>query len=140
MSGDLISRSALLADINNQRRLSKTSFPKRSFVVGDTIHCIYDAPTVDAVSMEVHKQVQWERDCAIEQLKEHGIPFGGKADVVKVVRCKDCFWFDTQGYEEANEDKESGLEFGYCRLGKRETQACEFCSHGERKTDERKAD
>lgn len=48
-------------------------------------------PTVDAVSRGVYDQVRWERDTAIGQLEEHGIPFGGIApDVVKVVRCKDC--------------------------------------------------
>ena len=45
--------------------------------------------TVDAVSRGVHDQVRWERDIAIEQLEEHGIPFGGIApDVVKVVHGK----------------------------------------------------
>ena len=43
-------------------------------------------PTVDAVSRGCHDQVRWERDVAIGQLEEHGIPFCGKApDVVKVV-------------------------------------------------------
>lgn len=39
-------------------------------------------------------QIFWERDIAMSQLEEHGIPFGGIApDVLKVVRCKDCeYW------------------------------------------------
>ena len=57
-------------------------------------------------------------------------------DAVEVVRCKDCVWFNTTGYEEDNEDKESGLEFGFCRAWSRETQACVFCSHGERRDGE----
>lgn len=37
------------------------------------------------------EQIKWERDTAMKQLNEHGIPFCGVADdVVKVVRCKDC--------------------------------------------------
>lgn len=41
--------------------------------------------------MSYLEQVIWERDLAMEQLKEHGIAFGGiEPDVVKVVRCKDC--------------------------------------------------
>lgn len=49
------------------------------------------APTVYAVSANAYEQVLWERDVAMEQLKEHGIPFGGIApNVVEVVRCKDC--------------------------------------------------
>lgn len=45
------------------------------------------------------EQIKWERDVAMQQLKEHGIPFGGVADdVVKVVRCKDCkFYYDNGG-------------------------------------------
>lgn len=47
--------------------------------------------SVDAVPRTVVEQIQWERDCAIGQLEEHGIPFGGIApDVVEVVRCRDC--------------------------------------------------
>lgn len=58
--------------------------------------------TVDAVSRGAHDQVRWERDIAMEQLKEHGIPFGGIApDVVKVVRCENCqYWnprYETMG-------------------------------------------
>ena len=49
----------------------------------------YDKGYADAIG--VLDQVRWERDVAIKQLEEHGIPFGGIApDVVKVVRCKDC--------------------------------------------------
>lgn len=51
------------------------------------------APTVDAVSRGVHEQVRWERDVAIEQLESYGVSLGEKADVVKVVRCKDCKHF-----------------------------------------------
>ena len=35
----------------------------------------------DVVSKAAYEQVKWERDVAMEQLKEAGIPFGGKADV-----------------------------------------------------------
>ena len=51
---------------------------------------IMDAPTVDAVSRGVLDQVRWERDIALEQLADYGISLGERADVVKVVRCKDC--------------------------------------------------
>ena len=49
-----------------------------------------EQPTVDAVPVKVIEQFKWERDTAIQQLEEHGIPFCGKADVVPVVRCKEC--------------------------------------------------
>lgn len=45
----------------------------------------------DSVSRGVYDQVVWERNVAMQQLNEHGIPFGGIApDVKKIVRCKDC--------------------------------------------------
>ena len=46
-----------------------------------------DAPAADVVSRSVFEQVKWERDIAMEQLKDHKIPFGCIApDVVEVVR------------------------------------------------------
>ena len=51
-------------------------------------------PAADVVSRGVFEQVKWELDMAMQQLEEHGIPFGGEADdVVNVVRCKDCKYF-----------------------------------------------
>ena len=88
--------------------------------VEDLMSRINNAPTVDAVSRGVHDQVRWERDIAIEQLEEHGIPFGGKApDVIKVVRCKDCKTYDK--------------EVGYCEAIGITCGANDFCSYGERK-------
>ena len=40
--------------------------------------------TADVVSVEAYKQILWERNLAMKQLEEHGIPFGGEADVVEV--------------------------------------------------------
>lgn len=54
------------------------------------LHAIEKQPTMDAVPVKVVEQFKWERDTAIQQLEEHGIPFCGKADVVAVVRCKEC--------------------------------------------------
>lgn len=52
---------------------------------------IDEISNMDTVSRGVLDQVRWERDVAIGQLEEHGIPFCGVApDVLKVVRCKDC--------------------------------------------------
>jgi hypothetical protein len=49
--------------------------------VGD---CLDELPAADVVSLPVVRQIQWERDIAMQQLEEHGIPFCGKADVVPV--------------------------------------------------------
>ena len=72
---------------------------------------------IDAVSMEVHKQVQWERDCAIEQLEEHGLSFGRKADATdNNVGCK---WIPvTERLPECGVivmvyDKEHGIYFSH---------------------------
>lgn len=56
---------------------------------------IKDWPAADVVSRGVHEQVRWERDVAIEQLRtDYGVGFGAKksANVVEVVRCRDCFY------------------------------------------------
>lgn len=48
---DLISRKALKEEIIQQRQAAKTSFPKRSFVVGDVLACICNAPAVEIVNV-----------------------------------------------------------------------------------------
>ena len=94
---------------------------------------IDNATTVDTVSRGVYDQVRWERDTAIGQLEEHGIPFGGIApDVVKVVRCKDCKFYELKHYV---------VDGGYrmCCENKKgiwtATPPDAFCSYGERRTD-----
>lgn len=58
-----IEREALINEINLQKKSSKTSFPKRSFVVGDVLTCIYTAPAAD-VAPVVHGK--WERSIYAE--------------------------------------------------------------------------
>lgn len=122
---------------------------------------IKNAPTVDAVPLGVWEQTAWERDIAIGQLEEHGIPFGGIApDVVEVVRCKDCaYWkppymIDEEGNEKPwdghirfCEETESGIYVGgkckhrlntaYHTTDWAFREEEEFCSYG-RLFDERK--
>lgn len=95
-------------------------------------------PTVDAVPAAAYEQVKWERDVAMKQLEEHGIPFGGVApDVVEVCRCKDCEFFDKTGYEDVNAEIDMPeLHTGYCSVWKQITQACGYCSCGERREGE----
>ena len=105
---------------------------------------IDEAPTVDAVPRGVVDQIRWERDVAIKQLEEHGIPFCGIApDVVKVVRCKDCKYWEQDGCPMYREELIDWEEDGY-----RESELVVynlahdngFCDSGERKDNERKAD
>lgn len=49
MADELISRQALIDEINEQRRIGRTSTPKFTLDIGDAMQCIYDAPSVDAV-------------------------------------------------------------------------------------------
>ena len=81
-------------------------------------------PTVDAVPVGVVEQFKWERDTAIQQLEEHGIPFCGKADVVAVVRCKDCVhckpWYGDKGLCLLwSETGASVFLDGFCSYGER---------------------
>ncbi len=50
-------------------------------------------------------------------------------DNLGIVRCSDCVWFDDEGYE--NHDPEMPeLRMGFCKIWRRDTQACRFCSMG----------
>lgn len=73
ITDDLISRSALA---NFAYHATDNMDVERCVVDWEDIE---DAPAVDAVSRSVFEQVQWERDVAMQQLKDHGIPFGGTA-------------------------------------------------------------
>ena len=100
----------------------------------EIIAIIEGQTAVDAVSRGVHDQVRWERDVAIGQLEEHGIPFGGIApDVVKVVRCKDCKYC-MMCYPEKQIGKEATPGW-YCKDQKKYRRPDDFCSYGERRTD-----
>ena len=78
---DIIRRSEAIDNLVKQQQLTNSVVRR----------VLMQTKSVDAVSREVLDQIRWERDIAIEQLKEHGIPFCGVApDVVEVVRCKDC--------------------------------------------------
>ena len=90
---------------------------------------LIEAPAADVVSRVVLEQIRWERDVAMKQLEDHGIPFGGIApDVVKVVRCKDCKY--------GEKDIETTDEWYLClNHGCDWNYGNHFCSYGERKDD-----
>jgi hypothetical protein len=116
---DLISRSALI-----ERHCEGCSADVRESCKTDpvcaTLMWVVEEPAVDAVSRGVLEQIKWERDVAMEQLEEHGIPFGGKApDVVPVVRCKDCKYHNAPACP--------------MRLSFNWTDDNDFCSYGERR-------
>ena len=81
-----------------------------------------DTPTADVVPSAVLEQVMWERDMALETLKEHGIGFCEKSDVGEVVRCKDCeYLMFSDSYGECAK--------GYMGI----VSPYDFCSKGKRK-------
>ena len=83
-------------------------------------------PPAKVVSMGVFEQIRWERDIAIEQLKDYGVGFGEKKkDLVEVVRCKDCKY-----------GKKIDDESVKCALIDGKDWCCnnDFCSDGVRRT------
>ena len=84
-----------------------------------------EAPAVDVVPVGVLGQIRWERDTAMQQLEEHGVPFCGKADdVVHVVRCKDCKYCDPENH---HCDHPAGTMVYFPK------KPDDFCSYGERR-------
>lgn len=83
--------------------------------ISGCISLLNNAPAADVVSKAAIEQLKWERDTAIEQLKEYGVSFcEKKKDMVEVVRCKDCKHWD----------------FGDC-YRQELTGPTDFCSYGE---------
>lgn len=83
------------------------------------------APAVNAVKDAMH-QIKCERDTALDQLAELGYELGEKIedDVRRVVRCKDCYWFDEkqlkkQGYFTCRASAMDADEDCYCSMAER---------------------
>lgn len=101
---------------------------------------VADAPAVDYIPMDaetvlkgVHDQIRWERDMAMESLKEIGVGFCEKTDdVVRVVRCKEC-----KHSLENNGLLVIGARFCHRNIDGNDVYEtvwdCDYCSKGERK-------
>lgn len=89
---------------------------------------LLEALDMAIVALAVYPQFKWERDMAIEQLDEYGIPFGAKKDddVVKVVRCKGCKHYSVE---------DETTQFGWCNALEMPTDEQRFCADGERRED-----
>lgn len=80
--------------IRDIEKIIRTKFSPASVPL--SLRIAIEALKRDSVSTGTMEQIRWERNVAMKQLEEHGIPFGGTADdVVKVVRCKDCKLWQT---------------------------------------------
>lgn len=83
MNDDLIRRSSVKEELKSWAIcINHPQFYK----VEDADHVIDTIPAVEAVSRPVVDQIRWERDVAIEQLKQHGIPFCGTAPITNADR------------------------------------------------------
>ena len=69
MAKEYIEREALINEIILQRKSSKASFPKLSFVVGDVLTCIYTAPAADVVEVVHGRWIKLDMHKGIEQFK-----------------------------------------------------------------------
>lgn len=86
---------------------------------------VNDAPTIDAVSVSTLEQIKWERDSFAEQIREiGGEPFAkwDAMDVAKVVRCKDCKYYN-------------GRKVMNCSYHINAVKENDFCSYGEKVTE-----
>lgn len=84
---------------------------------------------IEAIRHDViFEQIKWERDVAMVQLEEYGIPFGMKKDedMVRVVKCNDCC-YQAHCYQTVSHTKtHDGFKEHW-------SEPIEFCSRGERK-------
>lgn len=88
-------RAIQLLEVEKEYTLKQTGFHQQSInqEVAQAIDMARNAlGTID--------QIMWERDIAIEQLESYGVHLGEKADIVSVVRCKDCKYCNE--YERTN--------------------------------------
>ena len=114
---DIIYRSEAIGNLMKQSKLTKSVVRR----------VLMQTESIDVVSRPVVEQIKWERDVAIEQLKEHGIQFGGVApDVVKVVRCRECQYGEVDDNDFPNQYlcKHNGYDWN---------NGEHFCSYGERR-------
>ena len=79
--------------------------------------------SADTVPKGLLEQFRWERDVAMMQLEEYGIPFltNKDEDIVKVVRCGECKHLHADG--RCEEFADDGIR----------PSASDFCSYGERR-------
>ena len=105
--GDAISRSALL---DKAFVTSKPTFDRLNVRAAVDTEDIESAPALDVVLLGTYEQCRWERDLAMQQLAQAGIPFGGSThDNVEtriarhgkwIIKCEIHGAFDDDGWWE----------------------------------------
>lgn len=78
---------------------------------------------MDVVSAGAYEQIAWERDLAVQQLKDYGVGLGQVKDLAEVTRCKDYKYGD---WDSKPDDAMVCLRTndGFWRTGN------DFCSRG----------
>lgn len=78
---------------------------------------------MDVVSAGAYEEIAWERDLAVQQLKDYGVGLGQVKDLAEVTRCKDCKYGD---WDSKPDDAMVCLRTndGFWRTGN------DFCSRG----------
>lgn len=98
-----------------------TSFVANGHIaMGMAIKALEQETSDDAVSREVFEQIMWERDVAIEQLKELGYGFGEKPKTGHWIIIDDCEKFIAKCSECGRiEDSRMISKYPYCHCGAR---------------------
>lgn len=93
------------------------------FGVESVLEYAQNLPSMDAVPAGAYEQVAWERDVAVQQLKDYGVGLGQVKDLAEVTRCKDCKYGD---WDSKPDDAMVCLRTndGFWRTGN------DFCSRG----------
>lgn len=90
---DLIDREALIKALGDQMDRCPLTY---LWGLDKAVTTANKLPAVDAVSRGLFEQIKWERDIAMEQLEEHGIAFGAKAEcAVDAVEVVHGYWTTT---------------------------------------------
>ena len=118
-----------------KKALCKRCLRQNSCTKSDDEYCekmeemIGSVPTVEAFPVSVLEQIKWERDSLAEQIREiGGKPFAKwDADIVKVVRCKDCKYWDVRTTNKKG--------FVVCNATHMDCTENDFCSFGEKVTE-----
>lgn len=101
--------------------------PCRACGIEDVLSEVESFPEADVVPRDAYNQLHWERDVMAGQLADVGKTLGQKMDdVVPVIRCKDCAYYD---FDETYNKHWCNRTYG-CT----EVKPDHFCSYGKGRT------
>lgn len=95
---EYIERDAALKIADGYSLSNGCTLGRHSGIADDISAQILRLPAADVVGRSAYDQTKWERDIAMQQLAEAGIPFGGKVEVAVVVHARWITEENTEGY------------------------------------------